>query len=94
MTFLIRLPARLSTFKANNFAMMRMTMMVRMMMRMKRMVMVLLTISTFNSVNLSRPVIVLILQVDIFIKKINISQFAQFKIFAFLLLMKRDHKRT
>ena len=37
----------------------------------KRMVMVLLTISTFNSVNLSRPVIVLILQVDIFVKKIQ-----------------------
>ena len=46
--------------------------MKRMMMRMKRMVMVLLTISTFNSVNLSSPVIVLILQVDIFIKEINI----------------------
>ena len=67
MTFLIRLPARFSTFKANNL-----TLMKRMMLRMKRMVMVLLTISTFNSVNLSSPVIVLILQVDIFIKEINI----------------------
>ena len=67
MTFLIRLPARLSTYKANNL-----TLMKRMMLRMKRMVMVLLTISTFNSVNLSSPVIVLILQVDIFIKEINI----------------------
>ena len=93
MTFLIRLPARLSTFKANNLVMMRRRRM-RWKRMVKRMVMVLLTISTFNSVNLSRPVIVLILQVDIFIKKINISQFAQFKIFAFLLLMKRDHKRT
>ena len=87
------MPARLSTFKANNLTEMR-RMIVKRMIRIKRMVMVLLTISTFNSVNLSRPVIVLILQVDIFIKKINISQFAQFKIFAFLLLMKRDHKRT
>ena len=67
MTFLIRLPARLSTYKANNL-----TLMKRMMLRMKRTVMVLLTISTFNSVNLSSPVIVLILQVDIFTKDINI----------------------
>ena len=57
----------MSTYKANNL-----TLMKRMMLRMKRMVMVLLTISTFNSVNLSSPVIVLILQVDIFIKEINI----------------------